>query len=617
YIKTLFSGKKINKIIADAAILEDTDFLFEVKKRIFAKVLPYQHQTDSLEYILNQVFYSDTDSLWLQKIPQGQIETLYDLLELTSIYESIGEDSILSELIMSMTLIAQRMSGRALESDVLKMVPEYFHHESPFAAFEKELQILQKDLKTKERNPSVTSENLTYKQLLILHKQCEEYVEKAFHNSSKYGITIHVNQSLLRIRQQLLRLKVVLPLLTVDYEIDKKRNTIRLAYKLIKYNSTRNNLRKFIGDSIQLLSYEVTQHTAKTGEKYITQSKGEYFKMFNSALGGGLIVGILCIIKVLFSKVETSDFGYAFLYSMNYSFGFIAIFLLGFTLATKQPAMTAAALIRALKEGMNNPDTDEKHRGFAIFFARVFRSQFIAFVGNVIMAFPVSLFGIWLIDLLLDYNIAETKWLTLATNLSPIHSMAIFHAAIAGCFLFLSGIISGSVANRDKHYEIYQRIKENPFLKRSLGKRDAEKLAHWYEHKWAGITSNFWFGIFMGSTASVGIFFGLNLDIRHITFASGNLALALYGSNFSLDFSLLFWGIFGVGIIGLVNFIVSFGLSLGLAFRSRDIPFSEVKSIAISIWSYFKQKPFSFFFPIGTKPVTHEGGEKTSQNHSH
>lgn len=617
YLTELFSGKKINKILTDAAILQDAAFFHEVKKRAFAKFLPFQHPIDSLEYVLIQVFHSDTDPLWINKIPQTQIEELYDLLGFTSIYETTKQNTILSEVMMSMSLISQRMSGRALELDVLKMVPEYFHYESPFAAFEKELHLVKETIEEDQSSRSIKSDSLAYKQLLVLHKQCEEYVEKAFANSSKYGITIHVNQSLLRIRQQLYRLKIMLPLLTVDQKNDQKRNSIRLAYKLIKYNCTRNNLRTFIKESTQLLSYEVTQHTAKTGEKYITQSKAEYFKMFNTALGGGFIVGILCIIKVLLSKLDTSDFGYAFLYSMNYSIGFIAIYLLGFTLATKQPAMTAAALIRALQEGMKKKDSEEKHQVFAVFFARVFRSQFIAFVGNVIMAFPISLLGIYLIDLAFDYNIAETKWKKLVTDLSPIHSMAIFHAAIAGCFLFLSGIISGSVANRDKHYEIYQRIKEHPFLKRTFGKVKAEKFAKLYEMKWAGIISNFWFGIFMGTTASVGIFFGLNLDIRHITFASGNLALGLYGSNYTVDNWMIFWGIFGIGIIGLVNFIVSFGLSLGLAFRSRDIPITELSSITASVWKHFKHKPFSFFFPTGTNVKPNEGGDKIPQNNSH
>ncbi len=264
--------------------------------------------------------------------------------------------------------------------------------------------------------------------------------------------------------------------------------------------------------------------------------------------------------------------------------------------------MTASALIKTLEEGVVKQGKNaEKYQAFAILFARVFRSQFIAFVGNVIMAFPVSLLGIWLIDYTLNYNIAATKWQSLLADISPIHSLAILHAAIAGVFLFLSGIISGSVANRDKHNMIYFRIAEHPLLKRSLGKVRTLKLSKLYEKKWAGIISNFWFGVFMGTTASIGLFLGLNLDVRHITFASGNLALALYGANYQVDSWMLFWGIFGIGIIGLVNFMVSFSLSLGVAFRSRAISLYELRFVTVSIWNHFKSRPMSFFFPTEKK----------------
>ena len=351
-----------------------------------------------------------------------------------------------------------------------------------------------------------------------------------------------------------------------------------------------------------MISYEITQHTAKTGERYITENRKEYFNMFKASLGGGFIVGILCVIKILLSKVDTSYFGYAFIYSMNYAIGFIMIYVLGFTLATKQPAMTASALIKALEEGvLQQGKNAEKYKAFAVLFARVFRSQFIAFVGNVVMAFPVSLLGIWLIDYFFQYNIAASKWEHLLVDLSPIHSLAIFHAAIAGLFLFLSGIISGSISNRDKHNQVYFRITEHPFLKRNLGKTRTKKLADLYEKRWAAIVSNFWFGVFMGSTGSIGLFLGLNLDIRHITFGSGNLALALYGANYEVGYWMLFWGIFGIGIIGLVNFIVSFSLSLGLAFRSRAISLFELRFVTGSIWNHFKSRPISFFFPTEKK----------------
>lgn len=601
YINGILKDKKFSKILSDAAILQDVDFLFEVKKRIIAKILPHQPQSDTLEYVLNQVFSKPDDAIWVNRIKLSQLEELYSLLDFKSIYDTVEPISALSELLKSLSLITQRVSGRAMETDVLKMVPEFEDFESPFIAFEKELLLIEDRVRDSDSH-FIESDDLSYAQLNVLHRQCEEFVDKAFHNSSKYGISLRVNQSLLKIRQQLVRLKHLIPLLVVNGDRDQIKNGINLALQLIRYDCYKNNVRKFIGESTQLISYEITQHTAKTGEQYITETRSEYFRMFKAALGGGLIVGILCIIKLLLSKVDTSYFGHAFLYSMNYSLGFITIYLLGFTLATKQPAMTASALIKALQVGDNKQGKDsEKYKAFAILFARVFRSQFIAFVGNVIMAFPVSLFGIWLIDYTLDYNIAATKWEHLMIDLSPIHSPAILHSAVAGVFLFLSGIISGSVANRDKHNQVYFRIAEHPGLKRSFGKAKAAKIAKVYEQRWAGIISNFWFGVFMGSIGSIGLFLGLNIDIRHITFGSGNLALALYGANYTVTNSMLFWGIFGVGVIGVVNFMVSFALSLGLAFRSRAISVYELRFVAESIWQHFKARPFSFFFPTEKK----------------
>ena len=598
YLREILKQKKFSKILTDAGILSDTDFFYEVRHRLFAKFIPEQPLKGTLEYVLNQVFFMKTDPVWISKIPIEQVDLLFTQLNFYTIYVSSRARTPLAELLFSIEVLMHRVAGRALESEITQMVPEYENLESPFLAIQKEFALISDKLQ-EERKNYIQPKDLGYKQLMILHRQCTEYVDQAFKNSAKYGISLRLNQNLLRIRQQLQRLRTLLPLLVIEEPEDARRNTIELGYCLITYNCDKNNVRKLIGESTQLISYEITQHTANTGENYITKDRGEYFRMFRTAAGGGIIVAILCIIKVFLGMVETSAFAHALLYSLNYSMGFIAIYVLGFTLATKQPAMTAPALVRALEAGRREKNLSEveKYRAFAEFFARVFRSQFIAFVGNVIVAFPVALLGIWLIDIAFNYNLALTSWMRLLNNLSPIHSAAIFHAAIAGVFLFLSGIIAGSVANRDKHQHMYYRIQEHPVLKKHLGRVRTQRLASIYEKKWAGIVSNFWFGVFMGSTASIGIFLGLNLDIRHITFASGNLALAIYGANFNVSNDLLFWGIFGIGIIGLVNFLVSFGLSMMLAFRSRNIPFSELRNINRAVWNHFKRRPGSFFFP--------------------
>lgn len=598
YLHAMVSGRDFRSILTESGILQNKNFTKELRKRIFAKFIPYQPKANSLEFLMAQVFYAHSDFDWIAKIPMSELEELITILEIDSIYQPYEHSNTFKEIFEALTLISQRISGRALEGEVLQMVPEFSELDSPFEGLEKELDRIVTRFETQNLS-SLQENDEDMHQLLLLHQQCVSFVDKAYQNSSIYGISMTVNQSLLRIKQQLQRFKSLIGFIVLEEAHLQRTKSIEFGLKLIRYHCHKNNIRKLFNESTQIIAYEVTQHSAKTGEHYITTGKKEYFNMLLTAMGGGLIVGFLCVFKILLGKVEVSDFGHAFLYSMNYALGFIAIYLLGFTLATKQPAMTAAALVASIEQGMKSNETkDRKHRAFAELFARLFRSQFIAFVGNVIIAFPVSLLLILGIDLLVDVNIAETKHETLLHDISPLHSMAIFHAAIAGVFLFLSGIISGSISNKNKHINLYYRIQEHPILKMGLGKNRTKKIASWFEKKWPGVASNFWFGVFMGTTASIGVFFGLNLDIRHITFASGNLALGIYGGDFEISNFMLFLGIFGVAMIGLINFIVSFLLSLYVAFRSRQIPWSELKYLFLSTWDYFKRRPVEFFFPV-------------------
>lgn len=589
-------GKSFRTILSEAGIIQDSNFKKEMKKRLIASFIPFQPSKDSLEFTLNQIFYLRKDLYWVKRIPANELVELFHLLELKDIYHSVDRRTPLDELMTSIRLLLQRMSGRALEADVIQMLPEYENLESPFEQLEKEFELLENQIRTSSRH-CVQENNLDLKQFGVLLKQCETFIDRAYSNSSKFGITIQVNQNLLRIKQQLSRVKKLIAYFKAKDQEDKVKKSLHLSLKLIENNCKKNDIKKLFNESTQLIAYEITQHSAKTGEHYITSGRKTYFKMLYSALLGGAVVGCMCITKLLLGKLHLSDFGHALLYSLNYSVGFIIIYLIGATLATKQPAMTAATMVKSLLEGKDETDIYQRYRHFAEFFARLMRSQFIAFVGNIVMAFPVALLLVYGIDYLFDINIAAAKSKKLILDNSPIHTRAIFHASIAGIFLFLSGVISGSISNSNKHNRLYYRLEEHPILKITLGRNRTKRIAHWFEKKWAGVASNFWFGIFMGSTGSIGIFLGLDWDIRHITFASGNLALGLFGMDFRIHGDLLFWATFGIIVIGFFNFIVSFFLSLFLAFRSRNIPLSELKLIFYVVWLQFKIDPISFIYP--------------------
>lgn len=595
-MKTLFYGRQFKTILTDAGILHNTYFRYELKKRLYSNWIPNQPEKIKLEYCLNQIFYVRNDHDWISKIVPEDIYSLFDLLDVPHIYDEFDTHSPLSEITQAIRLNLQRMTGSALESEIIRMIPEYEELESPFESLELEFDRLESKLRAEQ--PHVFKpEDIDLKHFKVLATQCHDFIDKAYNNSSKYGISMNVNQRLLRIRQQLVRTEILIDFFSVKDKNHAFNNTIRLIFKLIKYNCQKNNIRTLISDSTQLVSYEITQHTAKTGEKYLTQNSREYFKMLRTATGGGIIVAFLCIIKLLIHHLDLSQFGYAFFYSLNYAIGFTTIYLVGCTLATKQPAMTAAAMIKSIEKDKNEQDTDKRYESFSILAARLFRSQFIAFVGNVLGAFPICLLLIYLINLGFNDNIASHDWKKLVEDISPVHSPAIFHASIAGVFLFLSGIISGSISNSNKYNRLYYRIKEHPVLKRNLGKDRTTKLANWLEMKWPGVASNICFGFFMGSVGSIGIFLGLNIDIRHITFSAGNFAMGFFGSGFTLTADMIFWAILGIGIIGFMNFIVSFMLSLTLALRSRNIAFKELRPLMSAVLTRFSIEPFSFFYP--------------------
>ena len=75
--------------------------------------------------------------------------------------------------------------------------------------------------------------------------------------------------------------------------------------------------------------------------------------MLASAMRGGFIVCFLVVIKNLLTLLEMPPFWHGFVYSVNYSIGFVVIEETHSTLATKQPAFTASALASSLDTKKN------------------------------------------------------------------------------------------------------------------------------------------------------------------------------------------------------------------------------------------------------------------------
>ena len=97
---------------------------------------------------------------------------------------------------------------------------------------------------------------------------------------------------------------------------------------------------------------------------------------------------------------------------------------------------------------------------------------------------------------------------------------------------------------------------------------------------------------------AVATFFGLPLEVRHVTLATGQVAAAVgtlgWSTLTSADF---WWCVAGIAAIGSLNVGVSFLLAFRVALRSRGIRLADRSRIYRAIRHRLWTRPVSFVLP--------------------
>jgi site-specific recombinase len=314
--------------------------------------------------------------------------------------------------------------------------------------------------------------------------------------------------------------------------------------------------------------------------------------MFRSAAGAGLIVGIMAMITIFVNHLHAAPLVEAFLLSLNYSLGLILIHVLHFTVATKQPAMTASRIAAELhsRDG-RNIDLDS----LVELITKVARTQFIAVLGNIAMAFPTAYLLAWGYFYLQGQNIVTPeKAVHLLHDINPLHSLALFHAAITGVCLFVVGLISGYYDNKSVYANIRPRIEQLSWLRRLLGKNRLKKFAAYIESNLGGLMGSLNFGIMLGSIGTLGFMLGVPIDIRQITFSAANLALSICSLDNRISWQIAVTSMLGILSIGMINLLVSFSLALFVALRSRQVTFDQWPALLKGLLMRFLKAPLDF-----------------------
>jgi site-specific recombinase len=585
---TLFAELEFSYVLVGSGIPLGTSFGDEALRIIKAKILPYVYDERDLRLVARKVFRHHKDSEMLLAMSAA-----YGTEWLASEGSLLVPDTaILQNQLESATkILSYRIAAIGMEEEMAIRAGSDGALITPFLEQNREINELLASLDKDDRSKAAED----YAQAVVMLRQCKENIQRLDKAAAKNGASLQ--QTFILNKSSLLidRLLIILPLLHEIEEHVKISGFFSLIRDMVILEVSPRKLRDFFSRNIQIIAYRITENKRKTGEHYITSGWAEYREMFVSASGGGFIVAFMVILKLMIHHGHFAPLWEGLLFSINYAAGFVLVQILGFTIATKQPAMTAAFIAASLDKA--ETDTDG-YKDFGAMIAAVSRSQLASFAGNLLVVFPVTLSLIFLMNAAIgDYFLHEETAAQMIRGINPVLSLSILYAALAGFYLFLAGLISGFGDNKVMVSHIGLRLLHHPWLSKHISKPKLLKIAGYTERNIGPISGNIAVGFMLGITAFFGHITGLPLDIRHVTFSTGNFALALFGMHFHISGMQLFAALMGLFVIGLVNFLVSFSFALQIAIRSRGLRLHNYPDLARSVLKYFWRHPTDFFWP--------------------
>lgn len=572
-------------------------FLRELSSRLYEKIMPAPRDLSELKDVLAEIFkevrYNDDDN----EHGHSQFTHFahYFLSIATPAALQLIEQHLQEEALCALEMLSVWIAAEEMEPDLMRLDKRLNNIDSAFIALHRELNLLVGHVRQRQQTAAIPAYDLAHYQVMLA--QCYEQIDRLRRRTASAGSTVAVAHLLERLEQTLSRIEQLVQLVVAAPEQSVARACLPLAQQLLNSSSEKKSVRALWRSSTQLLSKSISVNKSSHGEHYIARDKRQYFKLMGSAAGAGIIIACMALMKIHIESLYLTPFANALLVSLNYGLGFVLIHVLGLTVATKQPAMTAANFAAEVEKGENGRAAHKKLAGLLI---DVNRSQWAAVWGNVSVAVLTAsaiAIGYWLWQrepLLSDGAVTYQL-----QAVSPWHG-SLFFAAIAGVWLFCSGIIAGFFENRANYLDFRARLFHHPVLKVLMREHPRRAFANYWHDNYGALAGNFIFGMLLGMTGYVGYVLGLPLDIRHVAFASANLGYSTVSGGLG-PFSFLFYLVL-VLLIGFVNLWVSFTLALTVALRARGTRIGKLSLLLKSVQEHIKLNPLSVFFP--SVPVT-------------
>jgi site-specific recombinase len=589
----MLSGLDSVPLFADAGLPAHHGLFSEVLRRLFARVLPSAREESDAGLLFTSVFSSSRSVDRFTALDPAIYERLVKLLWPAEDFRSALR--VQQDLRQALRLLATRVGGRGVTAAVRARGTTQDAHDSPFYRLIFATEVFVDKAKALTGPDSPLIQRMLWQE--AVHR-CRLELDHVHHQMEEAGVSSALVYDLQSMEASLDRMELLAATYAAEGQISRTRENRAPARALLdtvvrgRLDDTRIAL--LFRQNLNLLARKTVERTGHSGEHYVAQTRSDYWQMWRAAAGGGLLTVFTAAIKLRLVGAHFPLFIEGFLVGTDYAVSFVLLQIFHLALATKQPSMTAAALAGIVRENRGV----SRWSKISAYAAQISRTQLAAAFGNVI---AVCIGGvifeyIWRLlfhDFYLSHESAEHAY----HGMNPLESGTAIFAAFTGVILWVGGLVGGWTENFVVFNRIPEAIIQHPLGFR-VGVRNMRRAADWLERNVAAWSNSIVLGYLLGLSPVIARFFGIPLDVRHVTLNTGMVALA--AAQFGLSAfreGWLYYAVLGVAVTFVLNLSVSFAIASIVALRAYNVPSREQVKIFKFIFKQFIHAPMDFIFP--------------------
>jgi site-specific recombinase len=572
-------------LLVDFGLAPRGAFVHELAARLRAKVLPGTPDTRDGAALFGLIFRAD-DAHWLARLDDATRRRLAALWP--------ASDAQWREVLLdAITMLCSAVRAAGFSSALRLRMGDDPQAARAFA----DLAAAADQLREAAEAGDPLAAQAAGARLSALLQRCQAAGDSVLQHLEEYGVSLDIVFDVDQLHARCERIGWLTALLLAPQDGSERVQRLLLAWTGILGRS--RSVRALLREESRLLSRQVAERHAETGEHYITRTAAEYRQMLRAALGGGAVIAGTTLAKFGLGALGLSAFWGGVAAGLNYATSFVIVMLMHWTVATKQPAMTApamAAKLAALER--DGPHEAAAIEGFVDEVTHLIRSQFAGIIGNLSMCFPLVLALQLLSQAVLGEGLISPEKARAVLDSQQLLGPTALFAAFTGVLLFASSLIAGWVENAFVFHRLHSALRWNPWLLARLGPGRAQRWADWWRRHISGLAANVSLGLMLGIVPVLLQFVGVPLDVRHVTLASGQLAMALGSLGTGVLAEPLFWWcVAAVPVIGLLNLGVSFVLALRVALRARSVRVAQRSRLYRAVGQRLRREPLSFLRP--------------------